>query len=50
MSVKTGIFEYGKITYFSIFKFFDILKREVLDIGNMRLSRVISKLRLRIDF
>ena len=50
MPVNTGLFEYGKFTYFSVFTFFDILKNKVLEIENIVLSIVVSGLRQRIDF
>tara|TARA_B100000408_G_scaffold137381_1_gene128841 strand:+ start:105 stop:278 length:174 start_codon:yes stop_codon:yes gene_type:complete len=50
MSVNTGLFEYGKFTYFSVFTFFDILKNKVLEIENIVLSIVVSGLRQRIGF
>jgi len=48
MPVNTGLFEYGKFTYFSVFTFFDILKNKVLEIENIVLSSIISGLRQRI--
>ena len=50
MPVNTGLFEYGKFTYFSVFTFFDILKNKVLEIENIVLSIVVSGLRQRIGF
>lgn len=50
MSVNTGLFEYGKFTYFSVFTFFDILKNKVLEIANNRLDSIISELGVTIGF
>lgn len=50
MSVIMRIFEYGKITYFSVFTFFDILKKGILEIENTGLNTVISGFRRKIDF
>lgn len=50
MSINMGIFEYGKIAYFSVFTFFDILKKEVLQIDNICEHIVIAGLRRKIGF
>ena len=50
MSINMGIFEYGKIAYFSVFMFFDILKKEVLQIDNICKHIVIAGLRQKIGF